>query len=75
MTTAERITQLKKLINETHKHGQALEAEIKKLRAKHSIIKANVLAIRLGYLKALNKRREAELVHLEHLPKPQRFTM
>jgi hypothetical protein len=80
MTTAEHIAKLRKEIDETHKHGLKLDAEIKRERAKHTVAgntKARFLTMWLRGLEQLNRRREAEIAKLEkEKPKPpQRFTM
>lgn len=68
------IARLKELIGETHKHGLALEAEIKHLTAVkprgwvHNVAVKRAL---LAGLKALNAKRRVELAILEHKPVPK----
>jgi hypothetical protein len=69
------IEELRHLIDETHKHGVRLVAEIADLTAKGGIrnkAKAEGLRIEVHALQALNDRRRRELVKLEHEhpPKP-----
>lgn len=74
MTTAQRIAQLKSLIDQTHKHGVKLEAEIKNLRAHKPRGWVRQVALKhalLAGLKALNFKRRVELARLEHKPAPK----
>lgn len=74
MTTAQRIAQLKSLIEQTHKHGVKLNAEIADLsrRKPRGWVRqvAERRALEAG-LKALNFKRRVELARLEHKPGPK----
>lgn len=67
------IKRLKELINETHKHGVKLHAEIEALRKRNTVAsRAKALALS-GYLRGLevlNARRRRELAKLEHRKPP-----
>ena len=79
------ISQLKQIINETHKHAEKLKAEIAVGEKSHNpVVKLRVRGKKdlLAGLEALNRRRYRELDEKEHKPVPTpkpkpkpRFTM